>query len=363
MKHAFSLLLFFATLLRATSAGAQTDTAGPARGGLFGAQPSRLLPDSTIARAFDAPRTHYTLQAIQLVGLRRTEPRIVLREMALQEGAILAADSLKFYEERDSLRLQNLSLFTDVFLQFIPTGDGTDGMKLYVVMKERWYIWPELGVTLADRNFNVWWTEMNRDLRRINTFLAVADRNFRGNLEYLRVGGQVGYTNRATLEYRRPYVDKAQKHGVGFSGAYSQNAEHYYTTDSNKLRFLRLDRQPVLREGLLALLYSYRPGYASRHLAELRYRDFRIAEELARLNPVFFEDGSLHLRFLEAIYRYDFNGVDNWNYPLYGRKLVLIGTARAGWQGMRTQAFVNVEAALFQKLSRGGSRRRFFVEE
>ena len=356
MKLLFSLFISLAALLCApvmAMGQAGADTAAPARGGLFGAQPSGLIPDSNVAQAFDAPRQRYTLRSITFVGLRRTKPRIVEREMALRVGDVLAADSLEYYEERDSLRLQNLSLFTDVFLQFIPSGDGTDGIKLYVVLKERWYIWPELGVTLADRNFNVWWSEMGRDLRRINTFLAVADRNFRGNLEYLRVGGQLGYTNRATIEYRRPYIDKAQKHGIGFSGAYSQNAEHYYTTDRNKLRFFRLaDNRPVLREGVVAFLYSYRPGYASRHLAELRYRDFRIVDEIALLNPDFFLDGSRRLRFVEAVYRFDYNGVDSWNYPLYGRKLVLIGTARAGWQGMKTQAFMNVEAALFQKISR-----------
>ncbi len=297
----------------------------------------------------DSPR-RYVLRAIHFVGLRRTKPRIVQREMALREGDVLAADSLRFYTERDSLRLQNVSLFTDVTMQFVPA--GASAIELYVILKERWYIWPEVGVALADRNFNVWWTEMNADLRRVNFFGAVADRNFRGNLEYLRIGGQAGYTRRATVEYRRPYVDKKQRHGIGASLAYSENAEHYFTTDSNKLRFFRIHRQPVLREGLVGLLYTFRPGYASRHAAELRYRDFRIMEGLAQENPDFFDPGRTRLRFLEAIYRYDFNGVDNWNYPLYGRKIILTATARRGLEGMRWQGFVHVEAAAFQKVSR-----------
>lgn len=333
-------LLCFAAL----PALAQMDTSGGL--GATGLLPDGLrlgLPDTA------ASARRYVLRAIHFVGLRRTKPRIVQREMALREGDILAADSLRFYAERDSLRLQNVSLFTDVTMQFVPTGG--DAITLYVILKERWYIWPEVGVALADRNFNVWWTEMNADLRRVNFFGAVADRNFRGNLEYLRIGGQAGYTRRATLEYRRPYVDKKQRHGIGTSLAYSENAEHYFTTDRNKLRFFRLHRQPVLREGLVSLLYTFRPGYATRHAAELRYRDFRIVEGLARENPDFFEPGRTRLRFLEAIYRYDFNGVDNWNYPLFGRKLILTATARRGLEGMRWQGFLHAEAAAFQKVS------------
>jgi hypothetical protein len=47
------------------------------------------------------------------------------------------------------------------------------------------------------------------------------------------------------------------------------------------------------------------------------------------------------------VYRLEVNHVDNWNYPLTGFKLVLQATSRIGFEGIKFQNTVNVEASYF----------------
>lgn len=288
------------------------------------------------------------VRSVLIDGHRRTRERIILRELSVVEGQLIGRDSLSFCEEQNRLRLANLALFTDISVKFIPVPDSTEA-DLHIHVKERWYIWPEVSFALADRNFNVWWKEQNRDLHRANIRLAVSDVNFRGNLERLKATVQVGYTQKFGLDYERPYIDRKQQHGIGVSFEAAQNQEIYITTDSNKLKFARNEHRYIIRNFQAGLRYSYRPGYASRHLVELKYRSFFIDDTVHRLNTDYFNDNSLRLRFLELIYRYDYNGVDNWNYPLKGQKIVSYLTVRSGLEGMQFQSFFNAELARFSE--------------
>lgn len=285
------------------------------------------------------------LRDIRIEGNVITRNRIVLRELSVREGQWLRADSLEEYQRQNQLRLANLALFADIYVAFQKTDSSqTD---LFIRVRERWYIWPEVSFALADRNFNVWWKEQKRDLHRANLGLAVSDNNFRGNLEKLRASVQLGYTQKFGIDYERPYLDRRQRHGIGFSFDASQNQEIYIRTDSNKLRFARNDHRYIIRNFETGLMYSYRPAYASRHIAELKYRSFVIDDTVRSLNTDYFASASRRLRFLELVYRYDCNRVDNWNYPLKGQKMVLYATTRAGLEGMSFQSYVNWELARF----------------
>ncbi len=279
-------------------------------------------------------------------GNKRTRPEIILREMSLQAGQQVAADSMSFLIHQNQLRIFNIALFNEVLIDTIRTGVHT--MIWHVQVKERWYIWPEFSFALADRNFNVWWTEQNRDLRRANIGLTVKDRNFRGNMEQAGFTAQVGYTQQFSLNYVRPYVDKKQRHGFGFSVHSGYNNEIFFRTDSNKLEFAKSQTAQIFRRFDATLFYTYRPGYATRHTFLLAYRDHRVHDTILLLNPGYYENGSNTLRMAELHYRFDINGVDNWNYPLTGYKLVSSSVVRTGFTGMRFQALTHVEAAIFR---------------
>ena len=68
------------------------------------------------------------------------------------------------------------------------------------------------------------------------------------------------------------------------------------------------------------------------------------------LNDNFFRDSSKRLAYVDLSYRYEYNGVDNWNYPRRGLKIV--GTATSRWciEGMQHQAILGLEFAYFKKI-------------
>jgi len=288
------------------------------------------------------------LRKIYFSGNKRTRATVMLREMSVKEGQKIASADIEELMETNRKRLMNLPLFSEVIVTTDTLKPGQIDWKIDV--KEQFFILPEITLKLADRNFNVWWNEKNHNLRRLNAGVNLKHRNFRGNLEQLSATVQVGYTQKLGLEYFRPYIDKQQKNGIGASFFLAKNEEIYYITDSNKLLFVRKPGNYIIRQFEAAMQYVHRPGYATKHTVELRFRDFKIDDTIARLNPDYFKNASRRLELLELTYRFDYNGVDNWNYPLTGLKMVGHLVGRQGFKGMNWQAYAHAELGYFRKL-------------
>jgi outer membrane protein assembly factor BamA len=306
----------------------------------------------TIPALADAQRIY--LKQVVIEGNNRTRRSIILREMSIDEGLTYPADSAAALIEVNRLRLLNSTLFTtvsitqNVLVPIVPRSTNVPDTAIWIInVKERWYIIPKPLFQLADRNFNVWWEEMNRDPKRANFGLTLTDNNFRGNMERISATAQVGYTQRFALEYARPYLDNAQQHGIGLSLSASQSGELAYTTDLNKLKFARLPGSRIIRQYAAAVSYTYRPAFAVRHLLELSYHTVQIADTVLSLNSFFFKNGAKDLRYGALLYRLDINYTDNWNYPLRGFKMVSYALARLGFRGADFQGQLRTETGLY----------------
>jgi outer membrane protein assembly factor BamA len=286
------------------------------------------------------------LTRILIEGNKVTRASVILRELRIYEGQMVRRDSIEALEQENKLRLFNLQLFNEVAQEVEISGDS---VIWHIKLKERWFIIPSAIVQFADRNINTWWVDQNHDLRRVSAGLTVTDKNFRGNLETLAITVQAGYTQKLGINYMRPYVNKDQTHGIGFWAIAAQSRQAYYATLADKLAFAGGYSGPVIwqqQEG--GLSYLYRPGYAHKHILQLGYRQFSVGDTIVKLNPDYYASGSRRARFIELNYRYEYNGVDNWNYSLKGVKLVATAIARTGFEGIKQQAFVNVEAGIFR---------------
>jgi outer membrane protein assembly factor BamA len=293
-------------------------------------------------------QSHVFIRQIQIVGNKKTKRKIILREMNISEGDRVLVDSLGLYAEANRKRIYNLALFTDVTVT--PARVSNDSADLYILVREQWYIFPEISFKLADRNFNVWWKEQNHDIRRANLGVTIKNRNFRGNMESLGATFQIGYTQKFALDYFKPYIDRDQKHGIGASVSFSQNEETFFTTDSNKLEFAKTPRDYIIRQFEAAGVYVYRPGYATRHYVELRYRDYIVDDTITLLNPDYFRNGSRKLQHIELAYRIEHNKVDNWNYPMEGYRFVAHAVTRLGIKGMGFQNYEHLAAGYYHRL-------------
>lgn len=213
----------------------------------------------------------------------------------------------------------NTQLFNDANFSY---SNQHDSLSILIHVWERFPVIPSPNLEFADRNFNVWWSEQHRSLRRINIGLTLTDRNFLGNREQLSVIGQIGYTEKGGLSYEIPYLDKRQKHGIGIAVYGMQNREVAYITDSNKLQFYRSNTHAMLRQYQMSAWYTYRPRYAATHKISFDYQHYWISGAIAALNPEYLGNGRTQEDVLSLSYTYKYNGVDNWEYPLNGRRLV-----------------------------------------
>lgn len=290
------------------------------------------------------------LQHINITGNRKTRRSIILREMNVAEGDSLDLEGMPDLITLNEKRIFNLSIFIEVKIHVVQTAPGI--VEWEILVREQWYLIPEFTFRLADRNFNVWWVEQNRDIRRANIGVTLKNRNFRGNLEEVAIVAQVGYTQKFGLEYKRPYVDKEQKHGFGVKVFASRNEEWFIRTDSNKWDFARTPQNYITSSFEAAGNYTLRPAYASRHLFELRYKSQNVEDTVLLLNPGYFLNGSKNLQLLEFLYRYDLNMVDNWNYPMTGLKSITHIILRAGIKGFKFQNQYSTEIGYFKKLTK-----------
>jgi outer membrane protein assembly factor BamA len=287
------------------------------------------------------------IRHIIIDGNHTTRRAVILRELDLHEGDSIRRDSIDVIVTRNRLRLFNLQLFNEVDQH---TEATTDGLDWYISVKERWYIIPSFTLQFADRNFNTWWVEEGHDLRRLMAGMTLTDKNFRGDLETLSATVQVGYTQKIGINYQIPYIDKGQVNGIGFSLSAAQSRQTWYNTDSNKLVYTGTYTGPaILRQYEAGVSYIYRPAYASRHIFSLSYKDYSVADTVVRLNPDYYNNKSTAARFVELFYRFEYNGVDNWNYSLQGNKIVAYALARQGFQGINFQSLAHIELGMFRE--------------
>jgi len=165
--------------------------------------------DSTLAEIVIDPEQVVTVDRITLRGNKRTKGRIIYREMQVNVGDSFkkrVLDSLLLVSQNN---ITNTSLFVVVDVLSKPLDQ--DRIEVEIIMKERWYLYPIPIFDLADRNFNEWWVNQNRDLSRVNYGIRFYYNNFRGRNERLKIVAQFGYTRLWELEYKIPYLDKKQK--------------------------------------------------------------------------------------------------------------------------------------------------------
>jgi outer membrane protein assembly factor BamA len=289
------------------------------------------------------------IKAIHITGNRITRREVILRELSISEDQPVCSDSLEHILHLNYQRLYNLNLFTDIELKGEPWSEDSTYLIVGISLKEQWFLLPQADIQLADRNINVWWYEQDHDLRRVNLGLYLQHKNVSGNMDRLTVSAHVGYTQQLALTYTRPYMDRAQKQGIGFGIGASRSRELAYASDSNKLLFARDDHDFITSQFFANASYIYRAAYHSRHILQAGYYRYNTADTIRQLNTDYFSNNALSLQFLELSYRYELNHVDNWNYPRRGIKIVAAATGRYGLEGMDWQALASLELGLYHK--------------
>jgi outer membrane protein assembly factor BamA len=264
----------------------------------------------------DTLATQYVIvNHIIIEGNVKTKEEMILRELDIASGDTLHTASAELTLLRNKNKIFNTNLFVTVDLNVLKI--DKNAAYLLIKVTERWYIFPMIIFELADRNFNEWWVERGRSFSRVNYGFRVAHKNFRGRGEQVRATAQFGFTKRFEVGYSIPYLDRAQKTGIGFDVSFAQNKSVAFETQAHKLEYI--DSESVLRSRFnVGVRLTRRNKYYSFHTLEAKYNDSRIADTLAALNPDYFLKGRTRQQFVRLAYTLTIDRRDIGAYPLRG---------------------------------------------
>jgi outer membrane protein assembly factor BamA len=257
---------------------------------------------------------------ILITGNKKTKEHIILRELNFKKGDTIAAEDLKEIILKSKNRIFNTTLFVTVDIATIPRNRSL--MDFLIIVKERWYIYPVPIFELADRNFNEWWQQRNRDPKRINLGIFYVQKNVRGRNETLRAKIQFGFTKKFELFYFIPYIDKKLRTGLNLEASYILNKQIPYKTSNHKLTYI--DYNKFVRERFRAgFTFSYRKKFYQTHFAGATFNYNNIADTIAVLNPRYLLDGRTSQTYISMRYSFVKDVRDIIYYPLKGSLLRL----------------------------------------
>ena len=261
---------------------------------------------------------YVTIDRLIVSGNERTREDVILRELDFAIGDTIHLNDLVQRLEINENYLMNTGLFTSARLNFKEWEGATNRVVLKLEVKESWYVFPFPIVELADRNFNVWWTEFDRSLRRLNLGVRFYHTNFTGRNDVLKVLGQVGFTKKYEVRYTLPSFNKSHTLGWNANVLYTREKEIGYIAEGNELLFSRNNDQVLLQRFRVGAGLRYRPQLDASHRLELRFHQNLIHESVRQeLNPNFFLNG-LQQQYLAARYTFAIDKRDIDPYPMNG---------------------------------------------
>ncbi len=265
-----------------------------------------------------------TVGTISYSGNKKTRPSVIRRELTFKEGQRIAIADLPLLVSRAEEQILNTSLFMSAEIKYLDWIAPDYEVFFEIRVVEQWYIFPTPTFELADRNFNVWWTDQNRDIDRVNIGLKFSHYNFTGFGDKLKVGFEYGYTRSYQAGYSLPYINKDQSIGLGFSWSTNRNREVNYQTINDDQAFYNDEDDFVWRRTRVAAEASYRRKIFTTHTSVLAYEVGSINDTVAQLNPNFYGRGRNRQKFFRYTYILNYDRRDVRAYPWRGEQLRFI---------------------------------------
>lgn len=258
------------------------------------------------------------IDGIVIWGNQRTKTRIIQREIGLKVGQKIAVTDTTLFIEKTKNKLINLNLFLNVKVNF---NIQEPQNELIISLSERgaFMAWPT--VILADRNFNEWWYNQNKDLKRIIYGINLMHRNLGGRAEELIINFETGFSNKGALIYKIPYIDKVQKTGIEFLNFYNISPQISYKTQDDKILFLR-STKPLSTKWNSRIALRRRNNFYERQRLEIAFSNETVQDTILKINPSFFPNAISNFKFLNTNYSFEGDHRDNINYPLYGHYFI-----------------------------------------
>ena len=261
----------------------------------------------------DSLSNNLTIGTITLIGNKITKDRILFRELTFQKGDTIDSSAVEKTFKRSEENLFNTSLFNSVHITWLIEKDK---INVFILVTERWYIFPLPIFEIAERNFNVWW--QTKDFSRIVYGGLLNWNNFRGRNEVLTISARLGYTQRLSFYYNVPSISKQQRSGLTFGFSYSRNHQSSVNTINNSIVYYKDEDLFSKKEYGGSIAYSYRKDLYRTHIIEAGFRHSEVLDTVIRLNNDYFTPGKSKLNYSVLRYFFKSDHRDIVIYPLKG---------------------------------------------
>lgn len=278
--------------------------------------------------------SYIIVENITVEGNKKTRTHYILREMFMQTCDTISLADLNIELERNRLQLMNTGLFVQAEVQTRNWDLDARTLDIVVRVTEAWYIYPLPIFELADRNFNTWWDDYDRSLRRINYGIRFHHNNLTGRRDLLKATLQFGFTNKYQLVYELPFFDKKQRWGLAFKASYSRNKEINFATIADHQQFFRESDHVLLQQFSAGASATLRRKRQVTHIWEMtHYRNQIHPTVRDDLNADYYL-GSIRQRYTTLAYEFTADTRDIRPYPVNGgfMRLRLQKDGLAGWE-------------------------------
>jgi len=269
-----------------------------------------------IASSVFAQTVQIVVGDIQLQGNKKTKDITILRELDFELGDTLSLNDLSERLKNNRDFVYNTELFNDVKVVLgEKLKDSSSRIRIEVV--ERWYWFAVPIFELADRNFNVWWTEQNRDFSRTKYGFTLLRQNMRGRNETLSLGFRWGYNRKILLDYDFPFIDQKKIYGLSLSAYYFSDREIGISTVDNKWQFVESDGFSNSRLST-GFTFKRRKEITNTHYFSTFFYRNSITDSLVLLNGNYYGSERKKQQYVSLEYSYEIDRRDVHRYPLNG---------------------------------------------
>lgn len=255
---------------------------------------------------------------IIISGNKKTKDFIIKRELTFKKGDKIC---LKIFEKKKKQSKTNLlktPLFNEVLIN---TEKESTNVIVKIKVVERWYIWPDVRLNYADRNFSVWLK--NRDFSRTDFGGGLMKYNFRGRNERLYVYAVFGYNQTLSLSYSDLYFDKKRQHSLNFNIEYLTRKETVYNIIDDQTIQLKLNDNNVLKSIKTSLGYKIRKKIHATHDIYFGYENRKVHDTINTLNHDYFTDNQKYAEFFYLRYLFQIDKKNKRVFPTKGYRFSL----------------------------------------
>ncbi len=290
--------------------------------------------------------TRLIVETIGILGADKTRHTVILNELTFVKGDTIHSKNLAQILERSRNNVYNLGLFNDVTIDHYLIKDR---LQFIITVKERWYIYGSPYLQVEERNsYDLVNTLLQGDFHRLVYGASLEWRNLTGRNETLTFFGQLGFSQRLSLGFRRPSLRRnGLDHRIGIR--YINQHEVIIGTEMATAQWRRVEQEPLQRSWEWYLSSRKRMGLYKALTAELHFQHYRFSDSLYAFSleggpPATLTSDTGLEYYPTLLLKYAEDRRDYQSFPLSGWKYQFMSSLSGGPITLATTSFAKLGA-------------------